>query len=155
MFPSAEISLRKATLTDAPALVFHNLSMARETENLELDSETVHKGVQAVLNTTEKGFYLLAEQEGATAGSLMITYEWSDWRNAPIWWIQSVYVRPEFRKQGIYQQMYRFIREMAAEAGVSVIRLYVEESNHNAQAVYEKLGMHVSHYLLYEAEVKQ
>lgn len=153
MIPSPDIFIRMAKLSDAPDLVLHNCAMASETENLELPRETVHSGVLAVLNSPEKGFYILAEREGTTAGSLMITPEWSDWRNAPIWWIQSVYVRPAFRKQGIYQQMYRYIREMAAASGVPVIRLYVEKENQNAQAVYEKLGMHLSHYQLYEAEV--
>lgn len=149
------IAIRKAELKDASVLLEHNLSMARETENLELNPEIVRAGVLRVFQDTSKGFYLMAEVDQQIAGSLMITYEWSDWRNEDIWWIQSVFVRPGFRKQGIYKKLYNVVKAMALEFGTGTIRLYVEETNTKAQAVYKQLGMGHSHYQLFEDNLRK
>lgn len=148
--PDLSIEIRKAEVGDAPALLEHNLAMALETENLELNPEIVRAGVLRVFQDPSKGFYLMAEVNQEIAGSLMITYEWSDWRNEDIWWIQSVFVRPDFRHQGIYKKLYNSVKAMALAADTGTIRLYVEETNEQAQRVYQKLGMNESHYRLFE-----
>jgi GNAT superfamily N-acetyltransferase len=127
--------------------------MAFETEDKGLDEEKLRSGVLAALNNETLGFYLLAEIDGRTTGQLMITTEWSDWRNAYFWWIQSVYVVPEFRRRGVYRALDRQVRQDAQAAGnVCGIRLYVERTNHRAQQVYVNLGMSRSHYDMYEVE---
>jgi len=128
--------------------------MAVETENKELDIEILTAGVKALLDRPEHGFYLVARQDYRPIGSLMITYEWSDWRNGLFWWIQSVYVHPEARRQGVYRQLYERVKQMAVAArDVIGYRLYVEASNHTARRVYENLGMEPTTYRLYEAEI--
>jgi ribosomal protein S18 acetylase RimI-like enzyme len=148
-----EIQIRSAVAADAPELVEFNREMARETENIELDPAVVTAGVEALFEHPERGFYVAAEAAGERlAGSLMVTSEWSDWRNGMFWWIQSVYVRPEFRRRGVYRALYRFVESMAADhAEVCGFRLYVEKDNHRAQRTYRSLGMHETPYLLYEA----
>ena len=97
-----------------------------------------------------KGFYVVAESEGRIVGGLMITYEWSDWRNTNVWWIQSVYVVPELRRTGIFSSMYSFIKKEAEKQNAAGLRLYVEKSNSKAQNTYETLGMKSEHYTMYE-----
>ena len=127
--------------------------MAQETEGLALDADVVRPGVAAVLADDALGFYLVAEVDGQAAGQLMVTYEWSDWRNGLFWWIQSVYVRLEFRRRGVYSALHRQVTQAAQEAGgVCGIRLYVEQDNTIAQQVYESLEMHRTRYQLYEVE---
>ena len=143
--------IRLAQLEDTDSLVEFNQAMALETEGKKLKSEILRSGVQAVFNDLKKGFYVVAETDGKIAGGLMITYEWSDWRNSWFWWIQSVYILPEFRGKGIYRLLYEYVKRKAAEAkDVCGFRLYVEKENERAQKVYEKLGMESSHYLMYE-----
>ncbi len=111
----------------------------------------MRSGVEAVFGDAEKGFYVVAEIENTIAGGLMVTREWSDWRNGWWWWIQSVYIRPEFRGQKIYAKLYGFVKARAADAGdICGFRLYVENDNSRAQRVYERVGMEASHYLMYE-----
>jgi ribosomal protein S18 acetylase RimI-like enzyme len=125
--------------------------MALETEGKTLDAATLANGVTAVFKDTAKGFYVVAEDEGQILGGLMVTTEWSDWRNGWFWWIQSVYIQPKGRGQGIYRLLYEFVKQQAANAGgVCGFRLYVEKENELAQAVYEKLGMEKTYYLMYE-----
>ena len=127
--------------------------MAQETEGLALDADVVRPGVAAVLADDALGFYLVAEVDGQAAGQLMVTYEWSDWRNGLFWWIQSVYVRLEFRRRGVYSALHRQVAQAAQEAGgVRGIRLYVEQDNTIAQQVYESLEMHRTRYQMYEVE---
>ena len=127
--------------------------MAQETEGLALDADVVRPGVAAVLADDALGFYLVAEVDGQAAGQLMVTYEWSDWRNGLFWWIQSVFVRLEFRRRGIYSALHRQVAQAAREAGgVCGIRLYVEQDNTIAQQVYESLEMHRTRYQMYEVE---
>ncbi len=125
--------------------------MALETEGKHLDENILKAGVNAVLSNNDRGFYVVAEEAGRVAGGLLVTREWSDWRNAWFWWIQSVYVVPEARGKGLYRELSAFVWAMAHEAGdVCGVRLYVEKENHTAQAVYQRLGMHETDYLMYE-----
>ena len=149
------MKIRLATSEDVDALVLFNQAMALETEGKDLDTEILRAGVTAVFADEKKGFYVVVEQEGTVAAGLMVTTEWSDWRNGWFWWIQSVYVRPEQRGGGLYGRMYEFVKDRAANAGnVRGFRLYVEKENERAQRVYEKLGMERTYYLMYEEETK-
>ena len=147
------IVVRKATKSDLNTLVEFNAAMARETEDKTLDTELLSKGVSAVLAQDGLGFYLLAEIDGWTVGQLMITTEWSDWRNGYFWWIQSVYVDADYRRRGVYRALDSHVREEAQRQGdVCGLRLYVERNNHVAQQVYSSLDMHLSHYDLFEID---
>lgn len=149
------MEIRLATPTDVDALVEFNQAMARETEGKQLDSAILLAGVSAVFRDERKGFYVVVEENGSVAAGLMVTTEWSDWRNGWFWWIQSVYVRPEHRGAGLYGRMYEFVKRRAKDAGdVCGFRLYVEKENERAQRVYEKLGMERTYYLMYEEETK-
>ena len=149
------MNIRAANFEDAKSLVEFNQAMALETEGKQLDSQILQSGVEAVLHDREKGFYAVAESEGKIVGGLMITFEWSDWRDNWFWWIQSVYILPEFRGRKIYWRLYDFVKQIAAENGdVCGFRLYVERENTNAQKVYENCGMEASHYLMYEEMIK-
>src|SRR6185503_19691231 len=102
--------IRLARPGDARAIAAFNAAMALETEGKRLFAEVIGAGVRALLRRPKAGFYLLAETKAEIAGVLMITTEWSDWRNGAFWWIQSVYVRPEFRRQGVYRRLYRHVQ---------------------------------------------
>jgi len=144
------ISIRKAIIADAPSIVDFQLKMAWETEEMKLDVVTVTKGVQAVFEDQSRGQYYIAENNGAVIASLLITYEWSDWRNCNVWWFQSVYVKPEFRRKGVFRKMYEHIKQLAEEQNIAGLRLYVESKNTRAQKTYEALGMSSEHYDFYE-----
>ncbi len=145
------MKIRKGQDTDLAALVAFNQAMAMETEQLHLDNEQLTKGVSTMLNSPEKGFYLVAEIDGDIVGSLMVTFEWSDWRATNYCWIQSVYIRPQNRRQGIYGKLYQQVKAMAEDmGGAASFRLYVEHDNHAAQQTYKALGMEQSHYLMFE-----
>ena len=132
-------------------MVDFNQAMALETEHKHLDDGLLSKGVAAVFDDAQKGFYVVAENDGEIVGGLMVTFEWSDWRNGWFWWIQSVYVRPEGRGKSTYSKLYEFVKRRASDAGnVCGFRLYVEKENENAQAVYKKLGMEETYYLMFE-----
>ena len=147
------IDIRRATPADFAFIAESNIAMALETEGLALDEARVRAGVGAVLADSALGFYLVAEIDGKQAGQLMVTYEWSDWRNGLFWWIQSVYVRPEHRRKGVYTALHRHVAEAAqAAGGVCGIRLYVEQENTTAQQVYESLDMYRTRYQMYEVE---
>jgi GNAT superfamily N-acetyltransferase len=124
--------------------------MAWETEQMTLVPEIVSKGVNAVFNDPSRGQYWVAEDKGSIVASLMITYEWSDWRNTNVWWFQSVYVLPEFRRTGIFRSMYLHIKNETYKGGIAGLRLYVETNNSKAQYTYEALGMKSHHYKMYE-----
>lgn len=146
------MEIRIADIKDANNLVEFNQAMALETEGKRLETAVLQSGVEAVFNDEKKGFYVVAEDEkGKIVGGLMITFEWSDWRDKWFWWIQSVYILPEARGQKLYKRMYDFVKAKARNNGnVCGFRLYVEKENTNAQNVYEKCGMESSHYLMYE-----
>lgn len=151
---SGNIQIRRGQPGDRDALVAFNLAMARETEGRELDRKTVNAGVAAVFQSEDRGFYLVATStDNKIVGGLLITYEWSDWRNGVIWWIQSVYVEPGWRRRGVYRRLYEAVKTDALERGsVAGIRLYVERENAVAHSVYESLGMKQAHYDMYEVD---
>ena len=148
--------IRRATEADADHIIGFQQQMALESEGLELDRAKLEPGVKAALKDPTKGEYLLVSRQtdaGLTiAGSLMLTYEWSDWNNSRYMWIQSVYIRPEFRRRGAYRALYSTAREMARREGIGQIRLYVDKSNTAGIKTYQALGMRESHYLMFEAE---
>ncbi|GAB5382186.1 MAG: GNAT family N-acetyltransferase [Aliiglaciecola sp.] len=149
------MKIRRAVINDVSDLVDFNQAMAQETESKALDQQTLSKGVSALITDPNKGFYLVAQQaDGQIIGSLMVTFEWSDWRNAQFWWIQSVYVRPQNRRTGVYSKLYQQVQALAEQNdGVCGYRLYVEKDNLPAQKTYESLGMHESYYLMYESKL--
>ncbi len=148
------MNIRLARLEDAHYFVEFNQAMAYETEGKTLDQPVVEAAVKAVFEDPNKGFYVIAEDGDVVVGGLMVTYEWSDWRNAWWWWIQSVFLRPESRGKRVYSGLNAFVKECAIAAGnVYGIRLYVETENVHAQRVYEKVGMKQSHYLMYHEEL--
>jgi GNAT superfamily N-acetyltransferase len=148
-----KITIRNAKVTDAKTIAAFNYSIAAETEHIELDRKRLLRGVKKLLNDDSKGFYILAEVGGRVAGQLMITYEWSDWRCATFWWIQSVYVPKEFRGAGVFKQLYRYIEKRARKnKSVCGLRLYVERGNSRAQQTYEHLGMNKADYNMYEID---
>jgi GNAT superfamily N-acetyltransferase len=125
--------------------------MARETEDLELDRDTCTRGVEAVFADPARGRYFVAESDGRVAASLLITYEWSDWRNGVVWWIQSVFVEAALRGQGVYAGLYAYVQSMVnADPAIKGIRLYVDRRNSRAQQVYARLGMNGDHYSVFE-----
>lgn len=143
--------IRLARPGDARAIAAFNAAMALETEGKRLFAEVIGAGVRALLRRPKAGFYLLAETKAEIAGVLMITTEWSDWRNGAFWWIQSVYVRPEFRRQGVYRRLYRHVQGLAKkDRRVCGFRLYVERENRRAQATYRALGMEKTRYRVFE-----
>jgi ribosomal protein S18 acetylase RimI-like enzyme len=145
--------IRTATLDDAETIAQFNEAMARETEDKSLDGETLRAGVRSMMQASNRGFYLVAERAGEVVGSLMITTEWSDWRNGTFWWVQSVYVRPTARRQGVYTELYAEVKRRAqAIDDVCGIRLYVEKDNDGARKTYLHLGMTETAYRMYEEE---
>lgn len=145
-----DYTIVRGEVDDIESIVQFQAKMAMESEGTTLDLEKVTKGVTAAMNDESKGIYWVAKINGKAIGSLMVTREWSDWNNEWYWWIQSVYVLPDYRKHGVYKAMYSTLKEVAKENKVSQIRLYVDKTNHPAQQVYQRLGMHESHYLMYE-----
>ena len=149
----SQVIVRRAERGDAARIVGFQQSMAMETEGKTLDESLIQAGVDAVFADPGKGFYLVAEVGGVVVGSLLITYEWSDWRNATFWWIQSVFVDADYRRRGVYTAMHDYVLTRARESeDICGVRLYVERSNHIAQQTYKSLGMDHSHYDLYEID---
>jgi GNAT superfamily N-acetyltransferase len=144
-------SYREANVRDHQAIVDFQIAMALETEQVHLDTKICAQGVLAVLNDTTLGRYFVAELNGSVVASTLTTYEWSDWRNGLVWWIQSVYVVPSARKQGVYAGLYRYLQTLAqADPHIRGIRLYVDRRNGPAQQVYTRLGMNGEHYQVFE-----
>ncbi len=143
--------IREATINDVDSIVSFQVSMAKETEGIELDIKTVVKGVSAVLKDKSKGKYYVAVTGDKVISSLLTTFEWSDWRNGTILWIQSVYVLPEFRRKGVYRNMYSHIKNTVLNNNnLNGIRLYADKTNLPAQKTYENLGMNQDHYVTFE-----
>ncbi len=145
-----DINVRPAQMDDDAFLAEGNRRIAAETEELALDPDTVLAGVRAALEDPHKALYFVAEVDARPAGMLMLTHEWSDWRNGDIWWIQSVYVFPEFRRGGVFRALYQHVSRLAQESGVAGIRLYVEQENHAAIGTYSSLGMERARYAVME-----
>jgi len=145
------ITVRPAIPDDAIFIIEFQQKMAMETENVALDFHTVTKGVHSVFEDATKGAYYVAVDDDSVVGSLMTTYEWSDWRDGTVIWIQSVYINPAHRGQGVYKKMYEYIQSLVTlESGYRGIRLYVDKTNLAAQKVYENLGMNGEHYQVFE-----
>jgi GNAT superfamily N-acetyltransferase len=145
------LTIRQATPADAPVIIEFNRLLAEESEGKILALEVLAPGVAAVLADPNKGLYFIAESDGKAVGQVGLTFEWSDWRNGWFWWIQSVYVRKEARRQGVFRTLYRHIEEMAIrEPKVIGLRLYVEEANESAQQTYARLGMERTGYFVLE-----
>jgi len=136
------LSIRRATPADVPVLVAFNAAIAWETEHKRLNTEVLTAGVCAVFDDPTRGFYTVAERNGEVVGQMMVTYEWSDWRNGWFWWIQSVYVREDARRGGVFRELYCVIQQQAvADSSVIGLRLYVETDNTRARDTYRALGM--------------
>jgi GNAT superfamily N-acetyltransferase len=145
------MEIRFATIEDAATIARFNQAMALETEGKVLADEVIGTGVRALMQNPRDGFYVVAVVAGGIAASLMVTSEWSDWRNGFFWWIQSVYVEKAFRRKGLYAAMYRFVKnEAARRSNICGFRLYVEKENVSAQKTYAALGMEPSNYVMYE-----
>jgi GNAT superfamily N-acetyltransferase len=148
---TAELIVRKAQAADAGTIADFNSAMALHTEGKALIPEVIGAGVRRLIEQPALGFYVVAESAGRVVACLMVTNEWSDWRNGLFWWIQSVYVEPEWRRQGVYRRLYDFVRGLAkADAAICGFRLYVEKDNKVAQATYASLGMAPTDYQIYE-----
>jgi len=146
-----DFKIRRAVLDDAEIIAKYNILMAEETESKRLDFNVIFDGVKNLMKMSNYGFYVVAEVNGEIAGTLMITYEWSDWRNGLFYWIQSVYVHPDFRRKGVFKGMYKYVEKIAADDQKSCgLRLYVESGNHQARKTYKNLGMKETSYRLYE-----
>lgn len=145
------ISIRRAEKADAAFLIKFNILMARETESKELKPEIISLGVKNLIENPQLGFYIVAEKSGEIIGSLMITTEWSDWRNGIFWWVQSVYVVPEWRKRSVYRRLYEYVKDLAnKDENICGFRLYVEKDNTIAQQTYKKVGMTDTNYIMFE-----
>lgn len=148
------VRIRDAVPDDRSTITTWNLALADETEDKGLDAAILDEGVQRVLDDPSLGRYFIAEIDGRAVGQMMLTYEWSDWRNGLFWWIQSVYVTPDARKSGVFTALYRHVESLArAEPAVCGLRLYVHDSNTRAVEVYRRLGMHDGHYRVMEVEL--
>jgi GNAT superfamily N-acetyltransferase len=143
-------NVRVAGAGDLEALVAGNMALAEETERVRLDADTLRQGIRALLELRAPGRYWVAELDGRVVGQLLITFEWSDWRNRMVWWIQSVYVVPDARGRGVLRTLYDAARREALAAGAGGLRLYVDTSNTRAMAVYAALGMNGDHYRVFE-----
>jgi len=145
------MQVRNAITKDITSIVSFQLQMAAETEGIELHEPTVKKGVTAVINDDKKGQYYVTEINDKIVASLLTTYEWSDWRNGTILWIQSVYVLEEYRRKGVYRNMYSHIKQLVLEnENLNGIRLYADKSNLSAHKTYLQLGMSPDHYITFE-----
>lgn len=145
------ISIREAVRQDIPVLIGFQKNLARETENLELSAPILEKGMTALFDDPSKGQYFVAEENGEVIACHMITFEWSDWRNGMVWWIQSVYVKESFRKRGVFRILYNnLIDKIRGNPSVIGLRLYVDKTNARAQQVYEAMGMNGEHYTVFE-----
>jgi len=150
------LTIREATPEDASTIAAFNSAMAVETEGRALEPHLIGPGVAAILSDATKGRYWVAIIDGEIVGQIMVTYEWSDWRNGDLWWIQSVYVSEDHRRQGVFSGLYRHLESLARAApGCCGIRLYVEEGNTNAQSTYHALGMIRPGYVVMEVDFRK
>jgi len=144
---NATLHIREAGSADADCVTRFSRACARDSEDLVLDESVLRAGVEAALSDPARGRYFLAERDGKPLGQVMVTREWSDWRNAWIWWLQSVYVSDEARGQGVFAAIYKHIEDAARQQGVRMIRLYVDKDNTGAEKAYLKAGFERDHYL--------
>jgi len=144
------MNIRQATVDDAEEIANQNILLAYESERMSVDYKTALAGARAILIDPAKGFYLVAEEKKQIIGQLMITYEWSDWSNTMMWWIQSVYTKKEWRNHGVFTKLLEDIKRRAQLQQVKILRLYTHVTNTNAQKVYEKVGWEKKPYLIYQ-----
>lgn len=145
------IQVRQARSTDVETIARYNIALCRETEGRELDPGTVNQGVSRFVSEGNRGRYFVAEIDGQVVGQAAHTFEWSDWRNGEIWWIQSVYVHPDFRSQGVFRALFRHVEELGgADVDCCGIRLYMEKENETARASYQRLGFSETGYVVFE-----
>ena len=148
-----DVTVRDAIPSDLDAIVRGNARMAAETENKILADEVLRAGVETALGDAGHGRYWVAEVDDRVVGQIMVTYEWSDWRNGVMWWIQSVYVAEDYRRKGVFSTLYRHVESMAKASGnCAGLRLYVERENTRAQATYDALGMVDAGYTIMETD---
>ncbi len=145
--------IRLAHEADISSIAQFNQALALESENLQLDASILLKGVSAVIADAKKGFYLVAHNNEEIIGSLLITYEWSDWRNTMMWWLQSVYVVPAFRGQGVFTALLQAVELEAKNNACQLLRLYMEHDNQRAAKAYARNGFEQTHYLVYEKSI--
>lgn len=151
----SDCHVRLAEVRDRDALVEFNLSLALETERRQLERTRLRAGVESLLSDAARGMYVVMEHRpsGRVIGQVMITFEWSDWRNAVFWWLQSVYVHREWRRRGVWTRLYSYVlREAESRGDVAGIRLYVEQDNTIAQMVYERMGLSPPPYRVFEKD---
>ena len=148
-----DIEIQQGTAADIEAIAQFQVDMALESEGTLLDRQRVLRGVTAVMEDPGKGRYIVAKVGDKVIGSMMLTMEWSDWNDGWYWWIQSVYVLPDYRGKGAFTAMYNSLKDAARQENVRELRLYVDKTNFSAQRRYQKSGMHESHYLMYEETV--
>lgn len=145
--------IRNAVLSDAEIIAENNILLARGSENITIRHETVLEGVKAIITDEQKGFYLVVENCNEIIGQMMITFEWSDWQNKTIWWLQSVYVHKAWRQKGIFTQLLKTIKQRASEHNVDVLRLYVRKNNEKAKKAYQRVKMIKEPYDIYQMEL--
>jgi len=143
------MEVRYADFDDLDIIAKNNVLLAKESEDINLNFDIVFKGVKSVISDRSKGFYLVAVEDDIIIGQLMITYEWSDWNNKFIWWIQSVYVSKSFRRKGVFTKLLNFLKKIAKEQDIKIIRLYVYNKNLDAQLTYESLSLIKKPYKIY------
>jgi len=143
------MKIRFAHKGDAEIITAQNIALAKESEHILLNQKSTLAGVKALLSDKNKGFYLVAEDNETIIGQVMITIEWSDWRNKPIWWVQSVYVKVAWRRQGVFSKLLDVVKQKAHQQGVTFLRLYAHNNNTSAQHVYEKTGWKQAPYVVY------
>jgi ribosomal protein S18 acetylase RimI-like enzyme len=145
--------IRKAIIDDAESIAKNNVVLANESESQKISYETTLNGVKSLINNPNRGFYIVAENNSNIIGQLMITFEWSDWQNKNIWWLQSIYVKDIFRYKGVFKKLLQQIKKLALENDVSLLRLYVFKENKSAINVYKKLGFKKSFYHFFENKI--
>ena len=149
----SDIRVRRAEPQDMSSIVEFNAALALESEGKALDLNLLRNGVDAIFGHPERGFYLVAELAGRVVGQLLVTTEWSDWRNGNFWWIQSVFVAADYRRQGVYRALHNHVLSTAkSRDDVCGVRLYVDRDNHVARRVYASLDMQQSHYDMLEID---
>ena len=145
--------LSSASMEDAEAIARNDVDLRREIEDVSMDFQPALAGVQALIATPERGFYLLAKQDNTVIGQVLVTHEWSDWRNRDIWWLHRIYVKPTWRHKGILTKLFREIQEKARGTNVYAIRLYLHEENRDAEDIYRRLGMERTPFHIFSVRV--
>jgi ribosomal protein S18 acetylase RimI-like enzyme len=145
--------IRKACFSDAEKIAENNCFLAKESEGTDISFEVTLNGVKEIIKDKNKGFYLLIEEKNEVIGQLLITYEYSDWKNKNMWWLQSVYIKNEYRKKGFFKALFEEVKNIAKNNKIEILRLYVYKKNKSAIEVYKKIGMIKKEYLIFESKL--